>query len=137
MPKSGNVTIKLGPKEVKAILDRPVQKRSFDYAGSERAVAGKVYKAVAEKFTNVQAEMEEHIRARDICHGMRESDAWQTLRAGFYKERQVINQMYVELNVKESNALQQLVQQAFDKAGITGFVATGHGYCDAEKGGEA
>ena len=127
LPKSGKVIVNLGPAEVKAILENPqyLRKRSWS---RDQNVGAKVYKAVSEKFSNVKEDMAEEMRARDLCYGMRDSDAWKTISAGFRAEHEAIGKMYSELNHKENNAMEQLVQQAFDEAGITHFKASGYGF---------
>ncbi|GAH27472.1 unnamed protein product [marine sediment metagenome] len=134
MAKSGNITIKLGPREVKHILEHPSYSGRFGHPSD--IIMTKVSKAAAAKFPEVAKGMEEELQARDTCHGMRESPAWRTMLAGFHAERKVINVMYQALNEKESKAMEQLVQQAFNKAGITGFKAHGFGFNPVERDGE-
>ena len=128
IPKSGKVTINLGPSEVKAILENPQYPRKYSYGRDDQNVGAKIYKVVSEKFSNVKEDMAEEMRARDLCYGMQNSDAWKTISAGFEAENEAINKMYSELNRKKGDTMKQLVQQAFDEAGITHFKANGYGF---------
>ena len=129
IPKSGKVTINLGPNEVKQILENPTRHpRAVGYGSRYQNIDSKLYNVVAKKFSDVAANMEEELKARTICYTMRDSDAWKTLLAGFTVERKAINAMFEELNRKESAAMNQLVQQAFDEAGVTNFEARGYGF---------
>lgn len=123
--KSGNITIKLGPLEVKQILENPVHRRSFGYISLDDKLGAKIYKATSEKFTNVKAEMAQEIQAHQILTDTRNTPERNKAVASYDKKRKAIVERHQVINNEYAKAIEELTQTAFDKAGITEFVAEG------------
>ena len=132
MKKSGNVTIRLGPSEVRAILqgDKPL---GYYRRSGAPSIEKKVYEAVASKFTDVEKEMAEEIRARNICYATRDTEVWKEKAKVFAERKALLDEQYRSLNREQNQAMQELVQASFNEAGITSFVARGYGYTRSVK----
>jgi len=132
-PKSGKVTINLGPREVRQILE---DARFYGISELRRTVAGKVIGAVKAKFSLVQADMDEIDQARKICYGMRESDEWKELGAGFKVRSDALYEQLRNVDAEQWQTMERLIQEAFDKAGITKYKACNYGYIRVSDGKE-
>lgn len=138
MAKSGNITIKVGPAEVKHLLANPrfvdPRYRNRYYGDVDRNVLAKVYKAVAARFTEVSAAMDEELRAREIVYGARDSEGWREQVTGeYYGKKKLLDEQYSQINIEHSERAQRFIQAKFDEAGIVNFVASGHGSVDRRK----
>ena len=122
-PRSGNVTIRLGPREVKDILEGHI----FGYRNG-RKIQAKLGKAVRSKFSDVEKDMAEEIQARNIRDAVQGSEEWKKIAQKFYTRRCEIDELYSSLGIEESRAMEALVQVKFNEAGVINFEAKGYGY---------
>lgn len=122
MARSGNVTIKLGAREVQEVLGRPIIGRY------SKTVLGKLYKAVATKFPDVKAELSDEDKAYQIQREVYETEEWMKFRAESQFKRDEINIQYRHLNEEEAMKFQGLFQARLDAVGIKGIQARGYGF---------
>jgi len=130
MKKSGNVTIRLGPREVERILaDEPLPR----FHHRPQTVEWKLFNAVAKKFSGVEKDMLEKIRARNLCYEIRSSIEWQELSKSFLERRREVDEQYTLLADEEMAAKEKLTQAKFDEVGIVGFKAQGYSVIEIVK----
>lgn len=120
--KSGNITIRLGPKQVEDILTRNPRAHM-----GRHSILHKVEKAVAETFTNVAKDKAQERRANDICNKFRDSHEYVEAMKPFKQEKQKLwdkqRKENMDLVERESHIFQQMLQKLFNMACITEFVA--------------
>lgn len=120
MAKSGKVTIRLSPREVKRLMEHP------PHAVDE--IMTKVYDAAVLKFPEAKSEMN---KAWDIFKAVTDTDEMEALEVQANDLRRALNVSISEINEELHRKRAETVQVALDEAGITEFRAQGYGLVKA------
>lgn len=123
MKKSGNITIKLGPKEVENILTgKPgtfIGRHSIQY---------KVERAVTATFTDFAKDKAQEKLAFAICEKFRNSPEYEIAMEPFNKEKNKLWEKHhnksIDLGNRQGDVFQQMLQKLFNAAGVIDFAAT-------------